>query len=66
MAKSQIILWLGLMMVVLQIVKDWPVIKATLFTPTAAAGTGTGASGPVGGSGFAGGAVAGAGGSVLQ
>lgn len=43
MQKSQIILWLGLLMVVLQIVKDWPVIKVTLFTPTASPGGGSSA-----------------------
>lgn len=64
MPKSQIILWLGLLMVVLQIVKDWPTIKATLFTPTApVAGSGGSKAGGTGG--VAGGIVAGSGGSVM-
>lgn len=64
MPKSQIILWLGLLMVVLQIVKDWPTIKATLFTPTTLSG-GAPASGGSGNNSAVGGAIAGAGGSVL-
>lgn len=59
MQKAQIILWLGLLMVVLQIVKDWPVIKVTLFAPVTS-GSSKGSSGSNAGSSFAGGGIAGA------
>lgn len=30
--KAKIVLWLGLFMILFQIVKDWPAIKAVLFS----------------------------------
>lgn len=45
---AKIVLWLGLFLIVANIVKNWSTIKGTVFTNSTSSGGGSGGSGPTG------------------